>query len=174
MVLDWTAEEKTLLNMKKIIASVWRMNRQQLYSCCRRMQKKQPEILPGQTGIVFLKILKRIADGDMNAAAKVWPDLMQDTERMLKLIRAKQNLDQKAWLAALPRLEAQQERCSKTELGMAFVMALKEKLGICIPEIRREHHAEIFSVNTAQTVIMDDKRELEKVAAWLMKDLPAK
>ena len=32
MVLDWKAEEKTLLNMKKIIAFVWRMNRQQLYS----------------------------------------------------------------------------------------------------------------------------------------------
>ena len=47
MVLDWKAEEKTLLNMKKIIVSVWRMNRQQLYSYCRRMQKKQPEILPG-------------------------------------------------------------------------------------------------------------------------------
>lgn len=174
MVLDWTAEEKTLLNMKKIIASVWRMNRQQLYSYCRRMQKKQPEILPGQIGIVFLKKLKRTADGDMNAASKVWPDLMQDTERMLKLIRAKQNLDQKAWLEALPRLEAQQERCFKTELGVAFVMTLKEKLGICMSEKRREHHAEISSVNTAQTVIMDDKKELEKVAAWLMKDLPGK
>lgn len=171
MVLEWTAEEKTLLNMEKIIAAVWRMNRQQMYAYYRRMQKKQPEILPGQIGIVFLKKLKRIADGDTDAAAKVWPDLMQDTERILKLIQANQNLDQKVWLAALPRLEAHQDHCFKTELGMAFITALKEKPGICLPEKRREHHAEASSVNTVRTVIMDDKRELEKVAVWLMEDL---
>ena len=73
MVLEWKEEEKTLLNMKKIIAAVWRMNRQQLYAYYRRMQKKQPEILPGQIGIVFLKKLKHIADGDTDAV-KVWPD----------------------------------------------------------------------------------------------------
>ena len=127
MVLEWKEEEKTLLNMKKIIAAVWRMNRQQLYAYYRRMQKKQPEILPGQIGIVFLKKLKHIADGDTDAV-KVWPDLMQDTERMLKLIQANRNLDQKVWLAALPKLEAQKERCFKTEPGLAFVTVLKEKL----------------------------------------------
>ena len=171
MVLDWTAEEKTLLNMRKIIAAVWRMNRQQLYSYHRRMQKKQPEILPGQIGIVFLKKLKRIADGDTDAAAKVWPDLMQDTERILKFIRVNQNLDQKVWLAALRRLETWQDHCFKTELGMAFITALKEKPGICLPEKRQEHHVKASSVNTVRTAIMDDKRELEKVAVWLMEDL---
>lgn len=155
--------------MEKIIAAAWRMNRQQLYSYCRRIQKKQPEILQGQTGIVFLKTLKRIADGDTDAA-KVWPDLMQDTERILKLIRANRNLDQKVWLAALPRLEAQQDYCFKTETGMAFITALKEKPGICLPEKRQGHHAEASSVNTVRTAIRDDERELEKVAVWLMGD----
>ncbi len=145
------------------------MNRQQLYSYCRRIQKKQSEILPGQTGIVFLKTLRRIADGDTDAA-KVWPDLMQDTERILKLIRANRNLDQKVWLAALPRLEAQQDYCFKTETGMAFITALKEKPGICLPEKRQGHHAEASSVNTVRTAIRDDERELEKVAVWLRGD----
>ncbi len=134
-----------------------------MYAYYRRMQKKQPEILPGQIGIVFLKKLKHIADGDTDAA-KVWPDLMQDTERILKLIQANRNLDQKVWLAALPKLEAQKERCFNTEPGLAFVTVLREKLGICMSEKSREHYAEISSINTARTDIMDDKRELEKIA----------
>ncbi len=174
MALDWTAEEKTLLNMEKIIAAVWRMNSQQLHTYCSRMQKKQSEMLPGQIGIAFLKKLKRIADGDMDGAAKVWPDLMRDTERMLKLIQTNRNLERQVWLAVLPKLEAQQERWFKTEPGLAFVTALKEKLDICMSEKRRERQAGISSVNAARTVIMDDKRELEKVAVWLMKDLSGK
>lgn len=39
MTVRWTEEEKTLLNMKKIIAAVWRMNSEQMRFYCRKLQK---------------------------------------------------------------------------------------------------------------------------------------
>lgn len=170
MVLEWESEEKTLLNIKKIISIVWRMDRQQMYSYYRRMQKRQPEILQGQLGIVFLKKLKWIVDRENDVAAKIWPDLMQDAEHILKLIRANRNLDQKVWLAALPKLETQQGRYFMTELGTVFISVLKEKLKVGISEKMQENNAKVSDGNAVQTTIIGEKKELEKVAIWLMED----
>lgn len=52
---------------------------------------------------------------------------MRDAEHILKLIRANRNLDQKVWIAALPKLKARQDRYFMTELGMAFISTLMEK-----------------------------------------------
>ena len=69
MVLKWTIEEKTLLNMKKVIAKAWRMNSQQLCSYCANLRKSRTEILPGQLGKKFLEQLDLVSDGKIDRAA---------------------------------------------------------------------------------------------------------
>lgn len=173
MALEWVSEEKTLLNIKKIISVVWRMDRRHMYAYYRKMQKRQSEILPGQLGVAFLKKMEWIVDREAIVTARIWLDLMRDTEHILKLIRANRNLDQKVWIAALPKLKARQDRYFMTELGMAFISTLMEKLKIGISDKEQGHNAEASDGNTVQTAIMDEKKELEKVAVWLMEDWPA-
>ena len=130
MVLDWTSEEKTLVNIKKIIAAVWRMNSRQMKSYCQKLQKNQSKILPGRLGSTFFELLRQVSEADTSAAAKFWPVLMQDTEHLLNFIQVHKNKDQKAWLTALSRLETEQDKYFKTQLGKAFILLLQEKTGI--------------------------------------------
>lgn len=170
MVPEWTQEEKTLLNIKKIIAGSWRMNRKQLQAYCRKLDRNRERMLPGQTGSAFIEKLEWIADNGMDAGNKIWPMLMQDTDRMLNLIRGHRNLDRNAWLTALPKLEDCQTRYFKTELGTAFILDLKAKIGLGIPEKKPEPDKTVLAENVILTDCMADKKELETVAAWLMED----
>ena len=63
----------------------------------------------------------------MDKGTKIWPLLMQDIDCLLNIIHRHRNLDRKAWLAVLPKLEAHQSRYFKTELGTAFILDLKTK-----------------------------------------------
>lgn len=171
MAPDWTQEEKTLLNIKKIIARSWRMNRQQLQVYCRKLERNRDRILPGQTGSAFIEKLEWISGSGMDAGTKIWPLLIQDTDRLLNLIHGHQNLDRKAWLAALPKLEACQSRYFKTELGTAFILDLKVKTGLGVPEKKPEPDKTVPAGNVILTDCMADKKELETVAAWLMEDV---
>lgn len=154
-MLDWTAEQQVLIYIKKTIAEAWRMNSSQLGIYCQRLRKNQLEILPGQLGSVFLDILEQITAKDAGIETKVWSELMQDTQRLHKLIQEHQNLDESAWLAALPKLEAQQNRYFRTGLGMAFILVLKEKLHLTETVCRGDR---------------EEKKELEKLADWLLQD----
>lgn len=154
MVLDWTSEEKTLVNIKKIIAAVWRMNSRQMKSYCQKLQKNQSKILPGRLGSTFFELLRQVSDADTSAATKLWPVLMQDTEHLLNFIQVHKNKDQKAWLTALSRLETEQDKYFKTQLGKAFILLLQEKTGIKQKDKNK-----------------DPSKELEKIALWLMDDL---
>lgn len=95
---------------------------------------------------------------------------MQDTDRLLNLIRGYRNLDRKAWLAALPKLEDSQSRYFKTELGTAFILDLKAKTGMDIPEKKLKPDKTVPKGNVILTDCMADQKELETVAAWLMED----
>lgn len=166
MTVRWTEEEKTLLNMKKIIAAVWRMNSEQMRFYCRKLQKKQLGILPGRLGSVFLKKLEWISVQETGQAAKIWPQLMKDTECLLKLIHC--DLDERGWLTALPKLETQQKTYFKTELGAAFILDLKEKLGIDMPAEKKPYSRKVPAKNDLPATCLDEKKELEKIAGWLM------
>lgn len=171
MVLEWALEEKNLLNMKKIIATAWRMNGQQLHVYCRKLRKNQEKILPGRIGGAFVEKLERISGNGSDPGIKIWPLLMQDIDNLLDIIQRHQGLDRKAWLAALPKLEVHQDRYFKTELGMEFILDLKEKTGMDIPDKR---HGWCETVTPGNAVLADrlyGKKELETVAAWLMEDI---
>ena len=171
MVLEWTLEEKTLLNMKKIIAAAWRMNGQQLHVYCEKQKKNRERILPGQTGSAFIEKLEWISASGMDVGTKIWPLLMQDTDCLLNIIRRHRNLDRKAWIAALPKIEAHQNRYFKTELGIAFILDLKAKTGAGIPD-KKQGQCETAPVrNGISADCICDKKELETVAAWLMEDV---
>lgn len=71
MVPEWTQEEKTLLNIKKIIAESWRMNSQQLQTYCGKLDRNRERILPGQTGSAFIEKLKWISGNGMDAGTKI-------------------------------------------------------------------------------------------------------
>lgn len=146
-LLQWTTEEKVLLDIIKIIAAAWRMNGRQLHDCFRKLQKKWPEILPGSLGWVFLKKLDELSALEQEERSKIWPALLQDADWLLNLMQKYPNLDEAVWRRALSRLEAQQGKTFRTELGRAFIAVLKEKLA------------------------MDARpspKELEAVADWLM------
>lgn len=171
MVLEWTLEEKTLWIIKKIIATAWRMNGQQLHVYCGKLKKNRERILPGQTGSAFIEKLEWISASGMDAGTKIWPLLMQDTDCLLNIIRRHWNLDRKAWIAALPKIEAHQDRYFKTELGTAFILDLKAKTGAGIPD-KKQGQCEMAPVrNGISADCMCDKKELETVAAWLMEDV---
>lgn len=127
-MLEWTTEEKVLMDIKKIIAAAWRMNSQQLHTYYKKLCKKCPEILPGYLGRAFLQKLDEISMLDLDARTKIWPELLRDADWLLKLIQKHQNLDEKVWKQALSRLQAQQDKTFRTELGRAFVLTLQEKL----------------------------------------------
>lgn len=171
MVLEWTLEEKTLLNMKKIIAAAWRMNGQQLHVYCEKLKKNRERILPGQTGSAFIEKLEWISASGMDAGTKSWPLLMQDIDCLLNITHRHRNLDRKAWLAALPELEAHQSRYFKTELGMAFILDLKEKTRTGMPDKKQGQCKTAPVRNGILADHIDDKKELEAVAAWLMEDV---
>lgn len=177
MTLEWTAEQNTLHSIKKIIDKAWRMNSRQLHSCCKRLRHSQRELLPGRIGNVFLAHLEQIADrqDDMDKEAvkeKDWPQLQRDTGQLIQLISRYGQLEKEAWLAVLPKLEAHQEKYFQTELGPAFILTLKEKLGLAEPENSRVHAAETARENRPAAVHAENKAELENLAAWLMQDSP--
>lgn len=171
MVLEWTLEEKTLWNMKKVIAAAWRMNGKQLHAYCEKLKKNRERILPGQTGSAFIEKLEWISASGMDKGTKIWPLLMQDIDCLLNIIHRHRNLDRKAWLAVLPKLEAHQSRYFKTELGTAFILDLKTKTGTVIPEEKQEQCKTAPVRNGISADYIDDKKELETVAAWLMEDV---
>lgn len=171
MVLEWAREEKTLLNMKKIIAVTWRMNRRQLHVYCGKLRKNREKILPGRIGSAFIEKLERISGNGTELGIKIWPLLMQDIDRLLDIIQGHQSLDEKAWFTALPKLEAHQNRYFKTELGMAFILDLKEKIGIDMPDKKQGRCETAPSGNAVPADRMYGKKELETVAAWLMEDI---
>lgn len=142
--MDWIQEEKTLLNMKKIITLVWRMDSRQLHPYYIRLQQNQAKILPGRIGDAFIKNLAQLSSGEISLEKEAWTDLMRDTDRLLYLIHKYQNLDEDAWRTALPKLKILLHQNFRTGLSIAFGLALEEKI--------------------------DGKRELEEIAAWLMED----
>lgn len=171
-MLTWTAEEKALKNIQKIIARVWRMNHAQLSTFCNKLQKNSHELLPGQLGSVFLKVLQQTAQKEQ-ISAKVWTELMRDTERLLNLVQMQCRQEEQACRLLLYRLEAQQDRIFQTELGRAFLPLLKEKLGMIPPSrtqtasiqeraSKHEHRQNTSGLHT------ELHQELEKVADWLM------
>ncbi|MCI9022171.1 MAG: class B sortase [Eubacterium sp.] len=180
MALEWTAEQQALLCIKKIIARAWRMNRQQLRSCCAGLRRKQAQLLPGRIGSAFLDKLEQLSAREAEEGAKDWPNLMNDTSQLLNLIRRNQHLSRKEWLAVLPKLETQKGRYFKSELGAAFVTALKEKLGIAVPALPeaaapvQEAGKNAALGNSGAGKVLrsgtDSKAELEHLAAWLMQD----
>lgn len=171
MAAEWMEEEKTLLNIKKLIASVWRMSHQQMRFYCRKLQKNRSKILPGQLGNAFLKKLEWILEQETGAAAKAWPQLMKDAEHLLTLIHTYDPLSKKDWLKALQQMEEQQEAYFQTELGAAFIQDIKEKLGADIPEKRRRCDNTRQAQNDFPTACLNDKKELERIAVWLTKDI---
>lgn len=170
MVLDWTSEEKTLVNIKKIIAAVWRMNSRQMKSYCQKLQKNQSKILPGRLGSTFFELLRQVSESDTSAAAKFWPVLMQDAEHLLNFIQVHKNKDQKAWLTALSRLETEQDKYFKTQLGMAFILLLQEKTGVKQKEKIQQYQQQEVQNSDILSACKDQRKELEKIALWLMND----
>lgn len=171
MELNWTAEEKALMNIKKIITVSQHLDGRQLWLLYVKLQKKQTEILPGQIGMVFLKKLKWISAREKEIAVKAWPGLKLDTERMLKLISVYQGMDKKLWLVSLSRLlEPKQDKYFKTELGHAFILVLKEKLGIGMSGEKQNPNNTVYPSGGIRTTSAVDLKELEKIAAWLMED----
>lgn len=170
MILEWTLEEKTLWNMKKVIAAAWRMNGQQLHVYCGKLKKNRERILPGQIGSTFIEKLEWISVSGMDAGTKIWPLLMQDMDCLLNIIRRYRNLDRKAWIAALPKIEAHQNRYFKTELGTAFILDLKAKTGAGIPDKKQGQYETAPIRNGISADCICEKKELETVAAWLMEE----
>lgn len=149
-MLQWTDEQKALTNIKKIIARVWRMNHEQLYTYTKKLRKNSCQLLPGRIGGAFLQLLEQIARDAPGTSSGMWPQLMRDADYLLNLIRQHEKQEEKVWLAALQRLEAQQGKTFHTVLGLAFIMSLKDKLE---PQMQ-----------------IDAVRQLEGVADWLMDD----
>lgn len=195
-MLQWTTEEKVLLNIKKIIAVTWRMNSQQLHAYYKKLRRKCPEILPGYLGRAFLQMLDEISTLDSEERTKVWPELLRDADWLLKVIQKHQNLNEKVWKKALSRLQTQQDKTFRTELGRAFVLTLQEKLDLDISlsmqisgqsgncagkqterttqkmqDSRRTRQYEKKQANNpAWEMQLSDKRDLERVADWLMEN----
>ena len=162
MILQWEIEEKTLLNIKKITASVWCMNSLQMRSCHKKLCKDKKEILPGRLGNAFLKKMECISGREAGTSTRIWIQLIQDTDHLLRLIHEYKNTDGKDWIMVLAVLEKRPERYFKTEMGAAFILVLKEKLEAAASEDRQTAHG--------PTASMDDKKELEETARWLMED----
>lgn len=174
MLLDWTTEEKTLSDMKRIIAVVWRMNSSQMRSFCRKLQKNQQKILPGCLGDAFLELLKQISDAGTAGAGKIWPALTKDIGHLQNFIHANKNRDRKEWIKALGRLEAEPDRYFQTQLGVAFISMLKEKTGIQLAEKQQQDVSENSQTKRNRAAAFscpDHQEELEKLALWLMHDL---
>lgn len=185
-MLQWTTEEEVLMDIKKIIAVAWRMNSQQLHAYYKKLRKKCPEILPGYLGRAFLQKLDEISMLDQDAKTKIWPELLRDAGWLLKLIQKHQNLDEKVWKQALSRLQAQQDKTFRTELGRAFVLTLQEKLGLDRSEEIKDNFERRQTQDTSLSMQIcgekkqangfdremrfSDKRDLERVADWLMED----
>ncbi len=156
-MLDWKTEEKVLLEIKKLIAVVWRMHPEQLSRYHQKLQKTADTALPGKIGRAFLDILEQMSVYPSDAKSEVRTELLQDADRLLDLIHRHGKLDETAWRSALQKLESQPDKVFRTELGRAFILALKEKPGIGLP--------------SGQTCVTGQK-ELEKIADWLMQDNP--
>lgn len=154
-MLDWKTEENVLLDIKKIIAVVWRMNPEQLSCYHKKLQENAQAALPGRIGSAFLDILGQMSMQPANSGTKDWSELMHDADCLLNLIHRQGNLNETAWRAALQKLELQPGRSFRTELGRAFILALKEKLGIELPK---------------DQILVTGQKELERIAAWLMQD----
>lgn len=170
MVFDWTQEEKTLLNMKQMIAAAWRMNGPQLYAYCEKLKKNQETVLPGHIGSVFLEKLVWISSNEPDAGTKIWTYFMQDADCLLNMIQKHKRLGQNAWLFALQKLEVSQKRYFKTELGRAFIQDVKEKARISMPNKAFEQRKAVSVKTSSMPGRKEDKQELETVAVWLMEE----
>ena len=163
-MLHWTDEQKALTNIKKIIARVWRMNHEQLYTYTKKLRKNSCQLLPGRIGGAFLQLLEQIAQDAPGTSSGMWPQLMRDADYLLNLIRQHEKQEEKVWLAALQRLEAQRRKTFHTVLGLAFIMSLKDKLE---PQTAKNQKS---SLEQEPQMQIDAMRQLEGVADWLMDD----
>ncbi len=170
MPLDWTTEEKVLTDIKRIAAVVWRMNSDQMQSYRQKLQKNQLKILPGYLGNTFLKILEQISNAQTDDAGKIWSALVKDIVHLQDFIHANKNRDQKAWFHALIRLEAEQSRYFRTELGKAFILLLKEKLHVQQKENKQQDLSQKRIHRMSTVCCLEHQKELEKLAFWLMND----
>ncbi len=157
MALQWAEEEKTLNNIKRAIASGWRMNSQQLYTYSRRLKKVQHNALPGELGSAFAEAVRQLADGNADIS---WTGLWKDTQKIQRILQISSQWEESAWIARLPALEARlleekQQPYFQTRLGTAFVQTLKRKLG-----------TEPAGKETKP--LSTDVQELEQIAVWLM------
>lgn len=170
MILDWKTEENTLLNIKKIIAAAWRMNEPQLCAYYKKLQKNQSRLLQGRLGNSFLQKMNWLTKQEAHTTAKIWKLLMTETDQSLRLIQQYRGREQKAWAAVLQNLEVQEERYFKTEIGITFLLLLKEKLAEAISEQERMECEWILEQNNFLTVSKDERSEQERIARWLMED----
>ncbi len=126
-MIEWTVEEKVLLNSRQVVVDGWRMNDQQLNTCLEKLLKNQDRVMPGRLGKGFLEIISQIAAGKMKAR---WSDLMKDIEKLQELIQEHWQWEEENWFEYLQELEVQQDRFFKTQLGAAFIETLKYKLNL--------------------------------------------
>ncbi len=174
MVFDWTQEEKTLLNMKQMIAAAWRMNGPQLYAYCEKLKKNQETVLPGHIGSVFLEKLVWISSNEPDAGTKIWTYFMQDADCLLNMIQKHKRLGQNAWLFALQKLEVSQKRYFKTELGRAFIQDVKEKARISMPNKAFEQRKAVSVKTSSMPGRKEDKQEQQKAVPVKTSSMPGR
>ena len=144
MTFDWTQEERTLYNIKRLIVIVQDMDERALFLCCQKLRQNQAKVLPGRIGGAFLREVEAAAKIKKEPRSDLWTDLSHDADCLFRLLRKYKSLDENAWRALLPRLECLQSKSLDSGLGKAFILTLKEKT--------------------------ENDRQLEKIAAWLMKE----
>ena len=144
MAFDWTQEERTLYNIKRLIAIVQDMDERALLICCQKLRQNQAKVLPGRIGGAFLREVEAAAKIKKEPRSDLWTDLSHDADCLFRLLRKYKSLDENAWRALLPRLECLQSKSLDSGLGKAFILTLKEKT--------------------------ENERQLEKIAAWLMEE----
>lgn len=176
MALQWTEEENTLNNIKRAVASGWRMNSRQLSEYSRRLQKVQQRALPGELGSAFVDAVSQFADGNADIS---WQGLLKDTEKILRILQNSRQWEKSDWIARLPFLEerisqAGQKPYFQTVLGAAFLQVLKRKLGAGFRvQEKRKPGADCYGQGerkpgAAPAGYEADMKELEQLAAWLM------
>lgn len=164
-MIEWTVEEKVLLNSRQVVVDGWRMNDQQLNTCLEKLLKNQDKVMPGHLGKGFVEIISQIAAGKMKAR---WSDLMKDIEKLQELIQEHWQWEEENWFEYLQELEVQQDRFFKTQLGAVFIETLKYKLHLL--EEQKEQTEQKKQIEDDQEILPPFLRETELPASLLEED----
>lgn len=164
-MLDWTNEQKVLINIKKIISASWRMNSQQMSEYQARLLKCQDKILQGQLGSAFMESYHLILTGRSDIR---WSDLLKDAEWILSFMEKHQQCETSFWIEFISKLETRQKKLFRTKLGSAFFETLRLKTGLYSVRDKTKPVSEQALKKTPKKDFVNEKAELEKVAQWLM------